>query len=79
MLQDEVLAIPMVLKDEGRLPVPVDPTTEVELAGVAYGAEDDVMLPARLDELGEVLPVPVGPAKDVELDEVWYGADDDER
>lgn len=70
-------ATPMVLEDDGRRPIPVDPTAEVEYAGVVYGAEDDVMLPARLNELGEL--VAVGLAKDVELDEVWYRADDDER
>ena len=43
------------------------PTGEVELTGVAYGAEEEVITPP--ETLGELIeaPVPVGPRVEVEL------------
>jgi hypothetical protein len=53
---DKALASPNVLDDRGREPVPVGPVEMVELAGFEYGAEDEMIPPARLGRL----TVPVG-------------------
>jgi hypothetical protein len=50
-LEDEPLAPPDVLEESGRDPVPVGPAEVVELAGIEYGADDEMVPPARLEEL----------------------------
>ena len=49
-IEDDLLAPPAVL-DGGRDPVPVEPTEIVELTGVEYGAEDEMVPLARLEGL----------------------------
>jgi hypothetical protein len=50
-IEDDPLAPPTVLEDRGRDPVPVGPAEMAESAGVEYGAEDEMVPPARLEEL----------------------------